>query len=203
VGSRLSPCSANQSPSRRCRRERPQMAARLVPRRPAVVETSTSKVTQCPGPDSTAACSTARGPDATTPDASVSLQRRRRHPGAHATAKDRLEPRHTNRRGLDGPKRLTTDKSQRAPARLAPYRNPHEPPPRPGFATEETASSKRSQSHPGTARPSSTLVFHQVSSATCRLSASATRCHPGTPAPHPIPNWNPASRAPIGWLHHE
>lgn len=42
-----------------------------------------------------AACSTATGPDVTIPDASVSLQRRFRHPGALATTKDHPEPRHT------------------------------------------------------------------------------------------------------------
>lgn len=46
----LFPANANPSPFHRFRRGRPRMAARLVPRRPTVVETSTSMVARCPEP---------------------------------------------------------------------------------------------------------------------------------------------------------
>lgn len=66
------------------------MAVRLVPQRPAVVETSTPRGAQCPGNEPTAVCSTTAGPDATTPDAFMSLRRRSRHPGALVPAKGRF-----------------------------------------------------------------------------------------------------------------
>jgi hypothetical protein len=88
----LRPTIMNRSPFRRCRRGRPQMAARLVPRRPTGVESSTE--VRCPVSQASpsAACSTAARLDASTPDASVSPWLRFRHPGALATAETRRAP---------------------------------------------------------------------------------------------------------------
>lgn len=88
---------------------------------------------------------------------------------------------------LHSPRRFPPDKSQRSSERLAPSLSPHGPPPRFGFATKTTASSRRSRIHPEPARPRNAPVVHRASSATHRLSASATRCHPGTPPIRPTP----------------
>lgn len=123
---------------------------------------------------SRAACSTTTGPDASTPDASVSLLRRFRHPGAPAAAKDRHVPHHTKDRD-------DTDRSALPPTSPSSPRQGSRPTETrmsrhrtAGFATSDTASSRRSRSHPGTARPPIEPVLHRESSATYSLSASAT-----------------------------
>jgi len=124
--------------------------------------------------NSRAACSTTTGPDASTPDASMSLSCRFRHPGAPTPAKDRPEPRHTKNRDATDRSALppTSPSSSRSGSRPTETRmSRHRTP---GFATSDTASSGRSRFHPGTARPRIEPVFHRESSATRRLSASAT-----------------------------
>jgi hypothetical protein len=123
---------------------------------------------------SRAACSTATGPDDSTPDASVSLSYRYRHPGAPTPAEDRPEPRHTKNGDATDRSALppTSPSSSRQGSRPTETRSSRHH--TPGFATRDKASGGRSRSHPGTARLQIEPVLHRESSATHRLSASAT-----------------------------
>jgi hypothetical protein len=115
---------------------------------------------QCPGP---APAWLVRPPL----DRMPRLQAPRCHPGAATgipVRSPRLRPIASplhQTRDHSGPRRLTTDKSQRAQAELAPVLCSLGPPPPPGFATCGTASGRRSRPRPGTARPSSHPVVHR------------------------------------------
>lgn len=105
--------------------------------------------TQCPRSRSDDACSAAIGLDATTPDASLQLQHRFRHPGSCAAAQDRSEFRHTNSETTTARGTLPPTSPAVALVSLRSLRVSCGPPPFPGFATVETASSKLSRPTPG------------------------------------------------------
>lgn len=110
------------------------------------------------------------------------LERRYQHPGALVRSQDRNEPCLTKARGAATQRRLTTDKSHRSSTSLRPS-NRDEPPRVSGFATGAPASDGPSRLYPRIARLSGASAVRRVPSATRRLSASATRCHPSTPTP--------------------
>lgn len=150
-----------------------RMAARLVPRRPAAVGTSSVSVAQCPGPAPEQLVRPPLGRMSRRQTPLSHFERRFRHPGAHHRSQERPAPCLTNVRN-ETPQGALPPTSPVARPKAFALNRTLEPPLLPGFATEVTASGGRSRLFPRAARLPRASVVHRASSATHRLSASAT-----------------------------